>query len=369
MTDKKFQIIIDCGFSKIRAGAFNVEDNNNPFFIESDFYTDQSNFKLDIQKIVASLERYTNEYINNIDLMIDSSKTISIAISVFKKIEALKLKQEDILFLIQEAKQQILKYYSGYNIAHIIINNYKIDNVDYSELPDEINCQFISLDIIFICLPSDLVLSFKNIFSELNISINQIICSSYAKSINYKNNLDLTGEVSFIDVGFKKTSIIFFNNNKLIFLDVLPIGGNHITKDISLLLKIDINEAEKLKLNFEKNNSQDDNPNFSLEMLQKITFARTEEILELCNKSLASNTNIKTQSKMILMGEGSKILDNKFKDKILISNDIDLLEETLGDICQSGYKLRRTHNKQEVVIVPKKQIKQGFFEKLFHFFK
>ena len=369
MGDKKFQTIIDCGSSKIRAGTFNKEDKNKPLFIESNFYTDQSNFKFEVQKIVTSLEKSTKEYIDNIDLMVDSSKTISVAICVFKKIEELKLKQEDILFLIQEAKQQILKYYSNYNIAHIIIDNYKIDNVDYSELPDEINCQFISLDIIFICLPGELVLKLKNIFSELNILINQIICSSYAKSINYKNNLDLTGEVSFIDIGFKKTSIISFNNDKLILLDILPIGGNHITKDISLLLKIDINEAEKLKLNFENNDSYADNPNFSLEMLQKIAFARTEEILELCDRSLALNTQVKSQSKMILMGEGSKILDNKFKDKISFSKDIDFLDETLRDICQSGYKLRNLHNKQEVVVVPKRQIKQGFFEKLFHFFK
>jgi cell division protein FtsA len=104
-------------------------------------------------------------------------------------------------------------------------------------------------------------------------------------------------------------------------------------------------------------------------MLQKIAFARTEEILELCDKSLTSNAKVKTQSKMILMGEGSKILDNKFKDKISFSKDIDFLEETLGDVCQSGYKLRKMYDKQEVVVVPKKQIKQGFFEKLFHFFK
>jgi len=369
MSDKKFQTIIDCGFSKIRAGAFNEEGANNPFFIESNFYTDQYNFKLNIQKIVTSLEKSTNEYIDNIDLMVDSLKTISVAISVFKKIEGLKLRQDDILFLIQEAKQQIKKYYSDYNIAHIIINNYKIDNVDYSELPDEIDCDFVSLDIIFICLSSELVLSFKNIFSELNISINQIICSSYAKSINYKNNLDLTGEVSFIDIGFKKTSIISFNNDKLIFLDVLPIGGNHITKDISLVLKIDINEAEKLKLNFETNNLQADNPNFSLEMLQKIAFARTEEILELCEKSLTSNTKIKTQSKIILMGEGSKILDNKFKDKISFSKDIDFLEETSSDICLSGFRLISEPNKQEVLVVSKKKIKRGFFEKLFHLFR
>ena len=86
MSDKKFQIIIDCGFSKIRAGTFNEKGANNPFFIESNFYTDQYNFKLDIPKIVASLEKSTNEYIDYIDLMVDSSKTISVAISVFKKI-------------------------------------------------------------------------------------------------------------------------------------------------------------------------------------------------------------------------------------------------------------------------------------------
>lgn len=72
---------------------------------------------------------------------------------------------------------------------------------------------------------------------------------------------------------------------------------------------------------------------------------------------------------MILMGEGSKILDNKFKDMISFSRDIDFLEETFKDVCNSGFKLRAGPNKQEVVVVPKKLLKQGFFEKLFHFFR
>ena len=72
---------------------------------------------------------------------------------------------------------------------------------------------------------------------------------------------------------------------------------------------------------------------------------------------------------MVLMGEGSKILDNQHKDRISFSNDIDFLEETMEDICQSGFKSRMGSNKQEVMIVPKKLTKQGFFEKFFHFFK
>jgi cell division protein FtsA len=72
---------------------------------------------------------------------------------------------------------------------------------------------------------------------------------------------------------------------------------------------------------------------------------------------------------MVLTGQGSKILDSKLKDNISFVNDIDFLEETLEDICWAGFRLISKPNKQEVVIVPKKSIKQGFFEKLFHLFR
>ena len=69
------------------------------------------------------------------------------------------------------------------------------------------------------------------------------------------------------------------------------------------------------------------------------------------------------------MGEGSKILDTRFKDSISFSSDIDLLEETTHDICESGLNLNTGLSNQEVTIIPKKQEKKGFFERLFHLFK
>tara|TARA_B100000780_G_scaffold253974_1_gene201812 strand:- start:2583 stop:3692 length:1110 start_codon:yes stop_codon:yes gene_type:complete len=369
MNNENFRTFFDCGSSKIRAGIFNKNNHNEAFYAESEFFTDFSNLELKIQTIISSFEKDTNEYLNNIDLMVDSSKMLSIGISTFKKLDGSKLTKTNVQFLVQEAKQQILQCYKDYNIAHIIINNYKIDNVDYLSLPDEIKCNFISLDILFICLPTKLILYFKNIFSKFNIFINQIICSSYVKSINYKEQLNLTGNLLFVDVGFSKTSIISCFNNKIHFLDTLPIGGNHITKDISKILEIDLERAEQIKLNFNQRLKVENNDNISSEILQKIIFARTEEILELSVKSAESNSLSLGLFRMVLMGGGSKILDNQYKDKISFTNDIDFLEETLETICQSGFKFGRGPNKQEVVVIAKKQIKQGFFEKLFHLFK
>ena len=369
MNTKNFQTFFDCGFSKIRAGTFNVNNNEEAFYEESEFFIDQLELELKIQKIVTSLEKNSNEYIDNVNLMVDSSKMLSVGISLSKKIDASQLKQEHIQFLVQEAKQQILKHYINHNIIHIVINNYKIDGIDHSYLPNEIKCCFISLDIFFICLPTDLVLYLKNIFSKSNILVDQIICSSYVKSINYKNNLNLSGHVSFIDVGLIKTSVISYFNDKILLLDVLPVGGNHITKDISQILEIDFEKSEQLKRDFDQTLKHSNEKDIPTDLMQKIIFARTEEILELCTKSIESNLTWIDKFKMVLTGDGSKILDNHHKDEIYLTNDIDFLEETSKDICQSGFKFIAGLNKQEVVVIPKKQIKQGFFEKLFHFFR
>jgi len=368
MSNDNYQVYVDCGFSKLRATAFHKIDLSKIIHIESKSLFDHAEIVSEVQKIITFLEKKTIKYIDNINLMVDSPKMLSIGISVSKKIDELQLKQDDIQFLVQGAKQQISKYYKNQNIIHIIINNYKINDIDYDYLPLNTKCNFIALDILFICLPEEIIEYYKNIFYKFDISINQIICSSYAKAINYKDNFTSYKNVSFIDVGFNKTSITSYVNNKITSLNVLPIGGNHITKDISKVLKIDLKQAENLKLNFDKDENLPGDKNFSLDLMKKIIFARTEEILEMSAQSIKLSLIKKDNYKMILTGDGSKILDNKYKDQISFENDIDFLEETTEDICQSGFKFGTDSNKQEVVVVPKKVIKQGFFEKFFHFF-
>ena len=236
MNYKTFETYFDCGSSKIRVGAFNKKNIENSFYYESNFFFDQEKMISEIQKIILSLEENTKEYLNDINLIIDSNKMLSIGISVSKKIDGSKLKKEDIQFLIQNAKQQVLRNYFNQSIVHIIIKNYKIDNIEYNILPDDLSCNLISLDILFICLSKETIEYFKKQFFKLDISVNQISCSSYAKSTNYKDNFSTIENLSFIDIGLNKTSIFCYNENKIVSLDVLPIGGNHIIKDISKIL-------------------------------------------------------------------------------------------------------------------------------------
>ena len=372
MNSKNYKIVIDIGSSKIRAAAFHKNDSAQNFYSEGKFYSNIIDFETEIKKIISIIEINTDEYLENVNLLIDNQNALSISLSLFKNFEGSKLTNEGIQFLIQDAKQQIVGNYPNQNITHIIIKNYKIDNSDYDYLPTDVNCNLFSIDVIFVCLPKILIQNVKKNFSKLNIFINQIYCSSYAKALNYKDNFSSSDEhISFIDMGFNKTSIISFNNNRINFVHHIPVGGNHITKDLSKVLNIDLDYAEKIKLNFDNTKDILNDKKLSHELIQKIIFARIEEILELCSESIKSfqNFNQSSDFRMILMGEGSKILDNKFKDKISFFKEIHLLEEDVKDICESFLKLNEGKNMQEVIIIPKKLVKQGFFEKLFHFFR
>ena len=397
MNDKKFDFYIDLGSSKIRAAAFNKFDKNEKFIVEKNNILSLKKKQLNffetekvIEDIVYELEKKTKIYMNNISLMLDTSDSLSISLSISKKNDGKLIEKKDIQYLIQDAKQQILKFYPDQNIIHIIIMNYKIDNKDYDYLPDNIKCKIISIEIFFICFPKKLIKNLENLFQKKQISINKLLCSCYTKSLNYKEQFPTFEKIAFIDIGYEKTSIVIYEKDKLKALNVLAIGGNHITKDISNILNLDIEKSEMIKNNLnkdilfsEKNGTdkifqsgfsiQANKKNISSELIKKIIFARIDEILKLCFNTIKGYENLNdfNRLKVVLTGDGSKILDNNLihiKETVPLFEEIDFLIETGVNICESGLKLSNGLNKQEVLIVPKKIVTNGFFERLFHFF-
>ena len=378
MSEKYFDNFLDFGSSKIRLVAFNKNNKNTNHLIETNCLSDINinklnflNFKDLIDKLILETEKKTGEYLDNINLMLDTPDVLSVGLSLSKKMEGNKIKKQDIEYLIQDAKQQVIRSYPDEDIIHIIVTNYIINDINYNSLPSEVNCNKVSIDIIFICFPKKLIKSLEELFYKHHVSIQQILFSSYAKSLNYKDELGSFQNIAFIDIGYEKTSVMYFKNDNFNFFHMIAIGSHHITKDISKILNIDLEKSENAKLNFDKDNNFLKENNLSLDLIKKIIFARVEEILEISTQYFKLNKLHKDSSelKLILMGEGSRILDNKFKENISFSRDIDLLEETSLDICESGLKLQQGINKQEVVIVPKKLKKKGFFERLFHLFR
>jgi cell division protein FtsA len=101
--------------------------------------------------------------------------------------------------------------------------------------------------------------------------------------------------VALVDIGAGTTNIIVFEDGEVQHVAVLPIGGQHITNDLAIGLKTDLDVAEQVKIQHadlhkepKKMNAMvkvgEKAYNFQFEEISMIIEARVEELLEYVDK-------------------------------------------------------------------------------------
>ena len=371
MGDKNFHTFIDFGKNQIRACSFNKEtekiENQFVLKIKNNQSKDLLNDEELVEDLIFNLEKKNGEYLDEISLMVDSSDILFLSLSIYKKSDEKILNDNFLKYITDEAKYEINKNYPNHEIVHSIIKNFYLDEKKFSELPKNLTHNKLAVEFNFFVYPKPFLENLRKIFAKQNVIIKNFVFSSFSKSIFYLNKISDQKKIIFVDIGFEKTCAFLFENNKMQKFKILPIGGNHITKDISKILKIEISKANEIKLNFNNISNDKDLNQDQIELIKKIIFSRTEELLEISTSFLKTNNDLKNV-KLVFFGNGSKILDSKFKSKIIFDYDIDLLEEDYIDICFSGLNL--INNEKEVPSNKDdlEKTKKGFFEKFFNLF-
>ena len=153
---------------------------------------------------IFKVEKILGNFIEKINIIIDTNDFFNLQISMKKDSHNENINSSIILYLIKSAKYQCEKSIQNMKIIHILIDNYIIDNVHFTELPLNQKCKNFSLDISFICLPDELIKHSEKTLKKFQISVNQILCASYIDE--YVNDRD----INF----FKMTSKIIGGHNK-----------------------------------------------------------------------------------------------------------------------------------------------------------
>ncbi len=389
MNKNKYSTIIDYGSSNFRLGIFN--ENLENLYISSKAVVEKNDYNehfSSINFLIKDAEKKISNHIENIVVLYDDKDISSVDLSIKRDFDQ-KIFIDDIYSsIILEANQLIKNNYINKKIIHVIIVKNIIDSKEYTKKFNEnLKAKSIILEIKFICLNEKKFNQVSDVFKKCNLKIINFFCSSYVKSLSYVDSFN-DKLVSLLDIGFERSTLLIFNKKKLIHMNSIPIGGNHITKDISNVLKLDINDSEMIKKAFNKsenefsyyqkiNESSDfikqitDN-SISIDILKKVVLARIEEIFDLIFKDLVNlnDFNNYENSLLVLTGNGSKLFDkNSFhlSDKYSFK-EINYYEEEDLEICKSGLKSEISLGKEDIKIFTKNQIKPGIFERFFNFF-
>ena len=380
--------VIDFGSKNLRLGVF---DQSSELIYSSKikFIEDSKNKNLDksLDKLIRDAEKQLSTHLIDVNVLYDSSEYNFLEFSIKKSFDQPTLISKYYNSLVEEANFIISENNFRDQVVHIIINNIIADDhIKLENIFDDIKVKSLILELKFICLKKSLINNLSNKFKENNLNILNIYCSSYAKSIYYKKNINTQKNFIFLDIGYERTSALFFNSNKFQFLKSVPIGGNNITKDISKVLKLDINFSEDLKIKFNEDeneisfikNSVDDfnlyreitEKNIPIDLLKKVIDARVNEIIDMSIKQniYFKKINSIDKPRIIFIGSGSKLLRN-YNNYNLKKSFSELLfyDETDTKICDAGINYLRS-DERYLANNKKKSKKTGFFEKFFNLF-
>ncbi len=380
--------VIDFGSKNIRLCVF---DQSSEIIYSSNVQIaealENKNSENPLNKLIRDAEKQLSTHLVDVNVLYDSSKINFIDFSIKKSFDHPTLISKCYKSLVEEANFIISENNFKDQVLHIAIDNMIVgDNRKLETAFHDIKTKSLILDLKFICLKKSLIHNLLNKFKENNLNILNIYSSSYVKSILYKKNFEKKNNLIFLDIGYQRTSALFFYNNKFQFLNSIPLGGNNITKDISNILKLDLNYAENLKLKFNKDeygislnkNSKSEinlyreviKKNISIDVLKQIIEARVDEIIKLAviqNNFFKNNISVDKPC-IIFIGSGSKLLSNNFNiDFNKDFSELIFFEENDSKICEAGINYHRS-DERFLVKNHKKTKKIGFFEKFFNLF-
>lgn len=200
-----------------------------------------------IQKAVEQAERMTGMEIQEVVLGIPANgvQLLNVKGVVAINTENREITDEELYKVIESA--QVTSISPDQEIVNLVPKQFIVD--DYDEITDPRGMIGVRLEMdgTLITAPKTVVHNILRCVERAGLMIREIYLQPLAAGTFALSEDEKNHGTAFIDIGGGSTTIAYFEDDRLIATEVLPVGGDHVTKDLSIVLKTPTEQARKIK--------------------------------------------------------------------------------------------------------------------------
>ena len=198
-----------------------------------------------ITSVISEAERMANINIEKLLVTMSGSVTSSGRIEEKIKISSGTVKSSDIANLANKVRADYRKNLR--EMIHLIPMEYKIDDSMPVQNPRLMSGNYLFAKFHAVYTSRTNILNIENCLRSCQISVNNFILESYASYLVSVHKSEKSLGNLIIDIGGDVTSYAIIIDGKMIYSGGFIMAGNHITRDISTILNVSIDYAEKIK--------------------------------------------------------------------------------------------------------------------------
>lgn len=192
-----------------------------------------------------------------------------------------------------------------YEVVHVLPIFFKVDDSKDVENPLNMNGSRLEVSVYIVTAKRTALTNVKSALKQAGIELTNFVLDGYASAISLLDEQQNKFGATVINIGGTTTEFVSYKGSSIVFNGFIPVGSNHITNDLSVMLHTPPNAAETLKIkygNLLKSNENEDltikkvkiprigdeqsTSEVSLDHIQTIIHARVEEILVLVRNKL-----------------------------------------------------------------------------------
>ena len=196
-----------------------------------------------------------------------------------------------------------------YEVVHVVPIFFKVDDSVEVDNPLNMNGSRLEVSVYIVTAKRTALTNIKSALKISGIEVVKFVLDSYASALAVLDEQQRKFGAIVINLGATTTEFVYFKGNSIIFNGFIPVGSNHITNDLSVMLHTPPTAAEKIKLeygsltrNYSPNNElgvtkvkiprigdEESISEVALDYIQTIIHARVEELLVLVKNELKKN--------------------------------------------------------------------------------
>ncbi len=163
-----------------------------------------------ISEKIKDFEKNVGSFIEKINVITDAQPD-QYSFSLKNKFDTDKIKETDVVRLLSDAKQQIIRNNKDSAILHLIIDKYIVDGEEYLEFPENINYKEFVVEVSFITIQNTIVKTLNKIFKDCNIEVKKIISHQYSSRFAEKTDTCPCIAGKKVVEGINPSEVIMYN--------------------------------------------------------------------------------------------------------------------------------------------------------------
>jgi cell division protein FtsA len=219
-----------------------------------------------------------------------------------------------------EEAATIVKLPSNRDIVQVFAKNYRLDGQENIKDPVGMHGVRLEVDTHIVTASTPNLRTLDMALEKAQVRIHNHTLSSLAAAEAVLNRQQKEAGTVLLDIGAGTTNLVVFEDGEVQHVAVLPIGGMHITNDLAIGLKTDLDVAEAVKVSHARVGEEASRQTglrvkvnnheyiFNADEVTMIAQARVEELLEYVDKELSRiHRSHKLPGGVVLVGGTAKL--------------------------------------------------------------